>query len=127
MIRTRHLQVTLAAGEAPGHVPSYLDHLLGAARAATSVDGGPVDRALRTGGSFRVLGVYGARAALGRVGEQGSPRFWNDTEHELGLSRTYQIELSDPGAARRVVHGLRSVHTVESASASRVSSPTRAP
>jgi len=116
VIRTRHLQVTLAAGEAPGHVPSYLDHLLGAARAATSVDGGPVDRALRTGGSFRVLGVYGARAALGRVGEQGSPRFWNDAEHELGLSRTYQVELSDADATHRVVDGLRSVHGVEAAS-----------
>jgi subtilisin family serine protease len=116
MIRTRHLQVTLAAGEAPAHVPSYLDHLLGAARAATSVDGGPVDRALRTGGSCRVLGVYGARAALGRVGEQGSPRFWNDAEHALGLSRTYQVELSDADATRRVVDGLRSVRGVESAS-----------
>jgi subtilisin family serine protease len=116
VIRTRHLQVTLAAGEAPEHVPSYLDHLLGAARAATSVDGGPVDRALRTGGSFRVLGVYGARAALGRVGEQGSPRYWNDAEHELELSRTYQVELSDALAAHRVVDGLRSVRGVESAS-----------
>jgi subtilisin family serine protease len=117
MIRARHLQITLAAGEAPGHVPSYLDHLLGAARAATSVDGGPVDRALRLGGSFRVLGVYGARAALGRVGEQGSPRFWNDAEHELGLSRTYQVELSDAAAAHRVVDGLRGLGAVESASA----------
>lgn len=115
-MRCRYLTLTLAAGEAPAHVPSYLDHLVGAARAVTTIDHGPVDRALREGGSFRVLGVYGARAALGRIGEQGAARYWNDHEHDLGLSRTYQVELADADVVRRVVDKLRCVRPVESAS-----------
>ena len=111
--RTRHLLVTLAAGEAPGHVPSYLDHLSGAGRRVASLDGGPVDLALDSGGGFRALGVYHAAASLGRVGEQGAR--WNDVEQELGLARTYQVEIADAAAAQRVVDRLRSLRTVESA------------
>ena len=114
-MRCRYLTLTLAAGEAPAHVPSYLDNLVGAARAVTTIDHGPVDLALREGGSFRVLGVYGARAALGRIGEQGAARYWNDHEHDLGLSRTYQVELADADVAHRVVDRLRRLGPVESA------------
>jgi len=115
VIRHRHLLLTLAAGEAPEHVPCYLDHLLGAARPATSVDGGPVDLALGGGGAFRVLGVYHARAALGRTGEQAAARYWSGHEHDLGLSRTYQVELAEAKAAPRVVDALRRIRTVEAA------------
>ena len=116
MIRSHDLIVTLAAGEAPDHVPSHLDHLIGAARPATSLDRGDIDRALGVAGGFRVLGVYGARAAIGRIGEQAGARYWNDHEHELGLSRTYQIEIADPAARHRVVDRLRALRAVESAS-----------
>lgn len=113
MRRPRHLTLTLRAGEAPGHVPSYLDQLVGAARTVSSIDDGPVDVALRGGGGFRAIGVYGSRASLGRVGEQHLR--WDDTEQELGLARSYQVELADGAAAERVVDRLRSLRAVESA------------
>lgn len=116
MLRRRHLLVTLSPGETRGHVPSYLDHLVGAARPATSLDrGGRIDHVLGRGGSFRVLGVYGARSALGRIGEQGAARYWNEHEHELGLSRTYQVELADGASSEHVVGLLRDLDKVQSA------------
>jgi subtilisin family serine protease len=113
MRRSRHLTVTLHAGEAPEHVPSYLDQLVGAARTVSSIDDGPVDIALRSGGGFRAIGAYGSRASLGRVGEQHLR--WDDIEQELGLARSYQVELADGAAAERVVDKLRSLAAVESA------------
>jgi subtilisin family serine protease len=106
--------VTLAAGEASPRVPSYLDHLVGAARAVPAIDRGNVDRALRVGGGFRALCMYGSRASLGRVGEQHLR--WDAAEQELGLARSYQIEIADAAAADRVVDRLRGLSTVESAS-----------
>ena len=111
--RARHLLLTCRAGEAAAHVPSYLDHLIGAARPVSTIDGGPVDRALREGGGFRVLCVYGARASLGRAGEHHLR--WNEAEQELGLARTYQVEIADAPAAQRVVDRLRALHAVDSA------------
>jgi subtilisin family serine protease len=111
--RRRHLLLTLRAGEASGHVPSHLDYLVGAARAASCLDRGPVDRALRAGGGFRALGIYGARASLGRIGEQHLR--WNEVEEELGLTRAYQVEIAEPEAAQAVVDRLRGLRTVESA------------
>lgn len=113
MRRPRHLVVTLRAGEAPSHVPSRLDHLIGAARPVQRLDGGPVDAALRVGGGYRALGVYHAAAALGRAGEQAQG--WNDVEQELGLARTYTVELADEAAEGRVLDALRSVGVVEAA------------
>jgi subtilisin family serine protease len=111
--RTNHVLLTVRAGEAPDHVPCHLDHLVGAARRVSSLDGGPIDLALSAAGAFRALGVYHAAASLGRVGEQASR--WSDVEQELGLARTYQVEIADAAAAERVVDRLRSVAAVESA------------
>jgi subtilisin family serine protease len=111
--RLRYLSLTLCAGEAPEGVPSFLDQLIGAARPVSALDGGPVDRALRTAGSFRAVGAYGSRAALGRVGEQHL--HWNETEQELGLARAYQVELPGASTAERVLDRLRALRVVESA------------
>jgi subtilisin family serine protease len=111
--RSSHVLLTVRAGEALEHVPCHLDHLLGAARRVTSLDDGPIDDALEPAGGFRALGVYHAAASLGRVGEQAAR--WSDIEQELGLARTYQIEIADAAAAERVVDRLRSVSSVESA------------
>jgi subtilisin family serine protease len=108
--RNRFLMLTLRPGEAPRHVPCHLDHLIGAARAATSLDGGRIDGAL---GTFRALGVYHAAASLGRAAEQATR--WNDVEHELGLSRTYQVEIANASDSERIVDRLRSLPAVESA------------
>jgi subtilisin family serine protease len=111
--RSRHLLLKLRAGEAPEHVPCHLDHLVGAARRVSSLDGGPIDGALRIAGGFRALGVYHAAASLGRVGEQALR--WSHAEEELGLARTYQVEIADAASAERVVDRLRSLASVESA------------
>lgn len=120
MRRTRHLMLTLAPGEAPHHVPCALDHLIGAGRPATTIDGGPIDLALRRGGGFRALSVYSARASLGRAGEQHLR--YSDAEEDLGLSRTYQVEIAHPDAARAVIDRLRRAREVQSAHVETVSS-----
>src|SRR5262245_50503379 len=113
MRRDRYVTLTLCPGEAAEHVPSYLDQLIGAARPVSALDRGRVDAALRTGGGFRALCVYGARASLNRPTD---PHLrWDETEQELGLARTYQVELADGATADHVVDRLRSLRTVESA------------
>jgi subtilisin family serine protease len=111
--RSRHLLVGLHPGEEAGHVPSHLDHLIGAARPVSAIDRGDVDRVLREGGGFRALAVYGARASLGRTGEQHLR--WNEAELELGLAGTYQVEIADAHAAERVSDRLRRLRRVASA------------
>ncbi len=45
-----HLTFTLRLGEGYRHVPNHLDYVLGATRPASSLDGGPVDGAVRKWG-----------------------------------------------------------------------------
>lgn len=113
MSRPRHIVLTLSHGEAASHVPSHLDYLIGAARPATYVDGGPIDAALALGGGFRTVGVYGAAASLGRAAEQNQR--WSDAEHETGLARCYKVELAEAGSEGRVLDALRALPNVESA------------
>ena len=109
-----HLQVTLRSGETLAHVPNHLDHLLGAARPAGRMDGGPIDRVLSSrGGGFRALGVYASRSSLDRVGEKHTG--FDDLEENIGLSRTYKIELADPEKADDVIKALRDLPNVEMA------------
>jgi subtilisin family serine protease len=110
-----HLQVTLRSGETLSHVPNHLDFLVGASRPASQLDrGGTLDRALnRHGGGFRALGVYPARRSIGRVGAQHLG--FDGLEEEIGLSRTYRIEIADPARGEQVVDALRDLALVESA------------
>jgi subtilisin family serine protease len=109
-----HLQVTLRLGETLAHVPNHLDFLIGAARPAGRLDGGPIDRVLRGhGGGFRALGVYPSRRSLDSVGEKHTG--FNDLEENIGLSRTYKIELADSESASDVVKALRDLANVEMA------------
>jgi subtilisin family serine protease len=105
---------TLRTGEALTSVPAHADCLTGAGRAASRLDGGPLDRALRhRSDGFRAESVYHARRSLNVAGEQH--RGFDDTEEELGLSRTYRVRLADPAATPFVVDRLRALPTVESA------------
>src|SRR5262245_29839612 len=109
-----HIQLTLKAGEAAPHVPNHLDHLLGACRPVGRLDGGQVDRALNSiGGGFRTLGVYTSRRNLGRVGEHHCG--FDDLEEQLGLSRTYKVQIADAAQDQRVVDRLRELPNVETA------------
>jgi subtilisin family serine protease len=64
------------------------------------------------------LNVYPARQTLGRIGEQH--RGYNDFEENLGLSRTYRIELADREHTERTVMALRELSGVETAVAQRL-------
>jgi subtilisin family serine protease len=106
------LQVTLRAGEMPGHMPAHVDHLAGAREPAASIDGGPVDRAIaRFGGAFRATSVYPARRALGHVGEQHVG--YDDREHAHGLSRTVRVRVADASRVADAVAALRQLSVVE--------------
>jgi subtilisin family serine protease len=112
MIRRGYLTLTLRSGYALGHVPSYVDHLLGAARAANSLDGGLVQRAIdRWGMGCRCHCVYHARRSLGRPGEHHVG--FDEIEERLGLSRTYHVELANPAGAHNVIQALRELAQVE--------------
>ena len=105
---------TLRSGEALENVPAHADCLTGAGRAASRLDGGPLDRALRhRGDGFRAEAVYHARRSLNVAGEQH--RGYDDVEEELGLSRTYRVRLADPAATPFVLDRLRALPSVESA------------
>jgi subtilisin family serine protease len=109
-----YVVLTLRAGEAAPRMPAQLDVLVGAARAAERVTGGRLDRTVRAlAGGFRATAVYHARRNLGRVGARGLA--YDDVEHELGLSRTYRLQLAEAGRADRVVDALRRFSVVESA------------
>ncbi len=109
-----YVVVTLRAGETVPPMPAQLDVLVGAARAADRITGGRLDRTVRTlAGGFRAAAVYHARRNLGRVGARGLS--YDDVEHELGLSRTYRLQLAAADRADRVVDALRSLAVVESA------------
>jgi thermitase len=112
MRRPGHLLVTLRPGEALPHLPAQLDCVLGAGRPAGRLDGGRLDRAVHAAGAFRAMGIYHARASLGRVGQQAAG--FDDREERLGLSRSYAIELADPERTDRVVDALREHPKVES-------------
>lgn len=110
--RPAHVLLTLRAGERREHVPAHLDVLAGAARPAPSLDGnGPIDRAAGGSGAFRATAVFHARRAIGRIGARASA--YDDDEEELGLARTYRVEVGEPQGVDRLVARLRDLDVVE--------------
>lgn len=109
-----HLQITLKSGEALSHVPAHMDWLIGAARYSSSLDDGKIDHILeRYGGGFRALTVYTAKNSLGQAGKQHLK--FDDVEENLGLSRTYRIQLADAEKGETVVNALRDLEKIETA------------
>lgn len=115
MHRRGHIMVVLVTGEARQAVPSHLDCLVGASLPATRLGDPRVDDVLGHGEDYLVTGVYHSRRSLGRIGEQHLD--FDDLEERLGLSRTYSVQLAEPGRASKVVQRLRDLSIVESASA----------
>ncbi|HEX8074246.1 MAG TPA: S8 family serine peptidase [Thermoleophilaceae bacterium] len=112
MRRHGHLVMTFRSGESPPG-PSHLDVLVGGARATSRLDGGPVDRTLRSNAAgFRAARVFHAAASLGRVGEQHVG--FDEVEELAGCSRAYRIELATPESTTRTVTRLRELPAVES-------------
>jgi subtilisin family serine protease len=114
VLRPGYITFTLRSGERIESVPAQLDYLSGAGRAASRMDGGPIDLALRhRGDGFRAVAVYHARRSLGVAGEHHVG--YDDIEEALGLSRTYRVRLGGDAATEPVVDRLRSLPMVESA------------
>ena len=83
-------------------MPAQLDVLVGAGRPASRLTGGRLDRAVcASAGAFRATAVYHARRNLGRVGARSLG--YDDLEENLGLSRTYRLEIAEPDQTDRVV------------------------
>ena len=109
-----HLQIVLQSGEALEHVPTHLDYLIGASRQAGRLDDGKIDRVLNSvGGGFRALSVYPARRSLGQAGSQHIG--FDDLEENLGMSRTYRVQLAEGERSEDVVNALRDLAKVETA------------
>lgn len=113
LARPGYLLLTLTAGEGRCRAPAHLDVLVGAARPATALTGGRVDRVLGGAGAFRTASVFPARRNLTRVGARGDG--YDELEERCGLSRTYRVQVADPARTAAVVQRLRELPTVESA------------
>jgi subtilisin family serine protease len=109
------LVVKLRLGEAPEAIPTALDVKAGAAVAAPRTGVDTIDRVLsHFGGETRVVRVHDSAASLGSAG--ASHRGYDELEHVLGLSRTFQVRsASGPLPVDDAVDALRSLAVVESA------------
>jgi len=76
--------------------------------------GGRLDAAIsRWGGGARAAAVFHACKSLGHTGEQHVG--YDALEEQLGLSRTYKMQIARPERAQDVVEALRDLPQVESA------------
>src|SRR5215469_14786614 len=108
------LLLKMHLGEAPEHVPTQQDVRLGAAAAATKLDGGAVDRLIRhhaNGASF--VRVFPAAQSLHRSGAQHLS--FDDQEHYHGMSRTFRVDFDREASVEALVSVLRELPVVESA------------
>src|SRR5207248_176666 len=89
----------------------------GPATPVVRLDGRPLEHAQAGDDGLEVHLPDGVRRGALELdfGEGEQALRWNDVEQELGLSRTYQVEIADADSAERVVDALRSVPAVESA------------
>ncbi len=111
----RRLTIKITLGDAPDAIPASADVRRGFGEAATTVDGGPIDRILRRhAGHHRVVRVYSSASGLGRMGSQHHQ--FDDLEHAIGLSRVFRIDLEREGCIHELVEDLRQLERIEYAS-----------
>lgn len=115
--RRGRVTVKLRSGEALPEVAAHRDVRRGYAAPSLTLDrGGPIDRALKRRSSAVLASrAYYARQSLGSPG--AGHLDWDDLEESLGLSRTFRVHLSPDADVKSVVHDLRSLRNVESATA----------
>lgn len=107
------LMLKLALGEAPAHVPTVRDIARGALAAATSIDGGAIDRIIRerTGG-FRAARIFSAAGAHGAGhGHLG----YDAIEQQTGMARTLMLRVPAGTPVGQLCETLAQLPTVESA------------
>lgn len=96
------------------HVPHRADVAVGAATPASRLHDRAIDRVLaRSSPSLRVTRVYHAARNLGEIGQRH--RGYDSDEIELGLSRTFHLEIAPDASVLGVVDGLRDLAAIEMA------------
>ena len=114
------LMVKLALGEAPEHVPAVRDVVRGAQPAATSIDGGAIDRIIgeKAGGVSRGEAVHAAggphRPGCGHIG-------YDSVEQATGVARTLILRVPSGTPVGPLCETLAQIPTVESASPNYIS------
>jgi subtilisin family serine protease len=108
------LVLKLPLGETPASIPTIRDVQTGAHAAATSIDGGPIDRVLRHFGHVSAARVHGAAASRHQFGERHLR--YDDLEQILGLARTLRVVVDRDASVADAVDALRQLGTVETAS-----------
>lgn len=107
--------VTLQLGEAPDGVPAMFDVRGGHARAATRLDGGPLDRIVsRYAGAVRIARVHSARASMHSRGQRHAG--YDALEQTSGVARTFLVEVAAGTAIGNLVRELQQLSRVVSAS-----------
>lgn len=108
------MMLKLRLGEAPENVPSQLDVRSKAAAPATKIDGGVLDRLIRSfANGAHISRVHSAAASLGKRGE--SHCGFNDEEQIAGLSRTFRLDMDRGTSIEQLVAALNEVSIVEHA------------
>lgn len=109
------MMLKLRLGEAPENVPSQVDVRSKASTPATKIDGGVLDRLIRSfANGAHIARVHSAAASLGKRGE--SHCGFSDEEQISGLSRTFRLDMDRGTPIEQLVAALNEVAIVEHAS-----------
>jgi subtilisin family serine protease len=109
------VEVVLRPDAAFEDIAAHHSVRLGAALAATRLDGGSLDRILhRFSSAFLVTRTYGSAAHI--ADPVRSHLDWDDLEHRTGLSRTFRIDVDPDADLLSIVESLRDLDVVEEAS-----------
>jgi subtilisin family serine protease len=114
------LIVKLALGEVPEYVPSVRDVVHGARTAASSIDGGAIDRIIgEKAGVFRAARLFNAAGGpdLPGCGHIG----YDDVEQATGVARTLILRVPSGTPVGALCETLAQIPTVDSASPNYVS------
>ncbi len=106
----------LAPGIPVGEVAAHRDVRLGRAGAASAIDGdGPLDRTvLHRTDRMRLTRAFVARRSVDRPGRRHLD--WDPIEEEVGMSRTFRLEVDPASDAHAIAADLRDRAQVEMAS-----------
>ena len=111
------LVVRVASGEAP-FAPHRLDVAAGFSAAPLTFDGGLVDAVVhKYSPALRVLSAF---QPAGRIGGNTRAR-WDDLEDDVGVSRTFRIDIDPDADLVSLVHALEDLEIVEQVSPSYLS------
>lgn len=114
------LMLKLALGEAPEPIPAMRDVVRGAQAAATSIDGGAIDRIIgEKAGGFRAARLFSAAGGPHRPG-CGHMGF-DAVEQTTGMARTLMLRVPAGTPVGPLCETLSQITTVESASPNYVS------